>query len=294
MKKILNEIVRFFTRMADDRVGALAAQAAYFVVLSFVPTMIILLAIIPRAFFEVNDVIQAVTEIVPQEFESMVTSVIREAFTKSSTAVPISLLVTLWSAGRAINVLSGGLNDICHVDKVPNFLLVRLRSTLYTLLFVIALSLAMVITVFGATFAQTLARYFPQLSFLSWNPSFVKTLLMLTALLLIFLLLYKFVPSRKASWKSQLPGAMIAAASWIIFSWGFSFYYERSTGISNMYGSLTTIVMVLLWMYCCMYIIFIGAEINEVYGENFKALYARFKRTLRKISPFKKSSGSDL
>ena len=57
-------------------------------------------------------------------------------------------------------------------------------------------------------------------------------------------MLYKVLPNRKATFKSQIPGALIIAVAWSIFSYGFSFYFEIFPGFSNMYGTLATIIMV--------------------------------------------------
>ena len=60
----------------------------------------------------------------------------------------------------------------------------------------------------------------------------------------------------------QLPGAVFAAIGWMVVSWVFSVYVDVFEGFSTMYGSLTTIVLIMLWMYFCMYCILIGGEFN--------------------------------
>ena len=60
----------------------------------------------------------------------------------------------------------------------------------------------------------------------------------------------------------SLPGAMFAAVGWMVVSWVFSIYLDVFEGFSSMYGSLTTIVLIMLWMYFCMYCILLGGEMN--------------------------------
>ncbi len=76
------------------------------------------------------------------------------------------------------------------------------------------------------------------------------------------------VPNRKASFKSQLPGAILSAVSWYVFSFGLSIYVEYFNGFST-YGSLATIVLVMLWLYFCMYIPLLCAETNVVFSDLF-------------------------
>ena len=72
------------------------------------------------------------------------------------------------------------------------------------------------------------------------------------------------MPDKKLAFREQIPGAVFSAVGWSIFSWVFSYYvtYGNSYGI---YGSLSIIIIVLLWMYFCMYIILIGAYLNQYF-----------------------------
>ena len=81
-------------------------------------------------------------------------------------------------------------------------------------------------------------------------------------------LVYKFLPNRGAAGKTtlrkQLPGAFFTACGWMALSFIFSIYLDIFKGFTNMYGSFTTIILVMLWLYGCMYIILLGGEINAI------------------------------
>ena len=64
--------------------------------------------------------------------------------------------------------------------------------------------------------------------------------------------------------KVQLMGAAFSAVGWMIVSWIFSVYLDIFKGFSSMYGSLTTIVLIMLWLYFCMYILLLGGEVNVI------------------------------
>ena len=55
-----------------------------------------------------------------------------------------------------------------------------------------------------------------------------------------------------------------SAVGWMIVSWIFSVYLDIFKGFSSMYGSLTTIVLIMLWLYFCMYILLLGGEVNMI------------------------------
>jgi membrane protein len=72
------------------------------------------------------------------------------------------------------------------------------------------------------------------------------------------------LPNGRQPFFAQLPGAMAAALSWSVFSYGFSIYLTYAPqGMSAIYGSLTTAVIIMLWLYFCMWLLFLGAEIND-------------------------------
>ena len=93
-------------------------------------------------------------------------------------------------------------------------------------------------------------------------------------------MMYKFLPNRKATLKSQLPGAVISAVAWSVFSLCFSIYLDLFS-VANMYGSLTTLIMIMLWMYFCMFIFLLGAEINAYFEDRFRRLQQAAMEHLR-------------
>ena len=77
-------------------------------------------------------------------------------------------------------------------------------------------------------------------------------------------MIYKFLPNHIVQLRIQLMGAAFSAVGWMIVSWIFSVYLDIFKGFSSMYGSLTTIVLIMLWLYFCMYILLLGGEVNMI------------------------------
>ena len=97
---------------------------------------------------------------------------------------------------------------------------------------------------------------------------------MIGILILFFAVVFKMLPNRKATLRSQLPGAVLCTLAWYAFSFGLSVYVNYFNGFS-MYGSLTTIVLIMLWLYFCMYIMMLCAEINVVFERTIENWYKR-------------------
>jgi membrane protein len=88
----------------------------------------------------------------------------------------------------------------------------------------------------------------------------------------LFAMIYTFVPSAKMTFVYQIPGAVFSAVVWYIFSWLFSLYVDLS-GYFSVYGSIATLMIMMIWLYFCIYIFMIGAFINRFFHPAVKVLY---------------------
>lgn len=278
-KGLVNSILGFLNRTKKDHVGAYAAQCAYFIILSFIPFVLCLMTIAQKTTALTEDMVrQAILQIFPDNFEGFITEIIDEVYSKSTAVIPITAVTALWSAGKGLQSLTNGLNTIYHVKETRNWLLTRIRSVFYTLIFVIALMVSLLLLVFGNNLQRTISKYAPFLADLIGNILGARTFLVFAVLMLVFLCLFRFLPNRSATFKSQLPGAALTAVTWMAFSYGFSLYFTYFS-FSNMYGSLTTIMLLMIWMYICMTIVLYGAEVNAYYEKQFRQAHA-FARDL--------------
>lgn len=263
--RALKIIQEFSERIMGDHVGAYAAQSAFFILLSFIPFMMLLLNIIQYTPLTEEAVSSAVMSVIPEDFHTVVQTIIMEIYRRSSAVLPVSAIIALWSAGKAINSLTYGLNTVYHVKETRNYFVNRLRSMLFTLFFIGAFVVTLVLMVFGRSIQHGLTKYFPAVAEFTGVLLSLRTVITMVALMFTFVLMYRFVPNRKASVESQIPGALVTTISWQVLSVGFSFYLEYFPGVTRMYGNLTTMILLMLWVYFCMYLILIGAEINDYF-----------------------------
>ena len=262
IKKAVKFIQGFAVNLSEKHMSAYAAQAAYFIILSFIPFMLLLMTSIKYTPLTREEVINVVMQVFPENFEGFIRGIVGEVYAKSLGVVPISALIALWSAGKGIQALTNGFNTIYQVQETRNFIVTRIRSVIYTLIFVIAIVLTLILQVFGNSLQRELSNRFPFLDRLVTTIISMRLLISLGLLSLVFLMLYKFIPNRKATFRSQLPGAVLSAVCWSTFSFFFSIYLDFFNNAANMYGSMTTIVLILLWMYFCMIFVMIGAQVN--------------------------------
>ena len=267
----------FMKRISGDHVSAYAAQAAYFLILSFIPFILFLTTLIRYTPLTYNMVRDAISSVVPQNLQSFVLGIVVDVYKRSSAIVPITALTALWSAGKGIQSITNGLNTIYHVNETRSWLIKRIYAVIYTVLFVMALIACLLLLVLGNRIQEMVSMYVPFLGQIIARIIGARTFLVFSVLFLVFLLLYKVLPNRKATLKSQVPGAFFTAVAWSAFSYGFSIYFELFPSFSNMYGNVAAIIMVMLWLYFCMNLLLYGAETNAYFEKQFRMAHASVK-----------------
>lgn len=274
-KQSVYQLIRgFMNRISGDHLGAYAAKSAYFLIMSFIPFLLFLTTMIRYTPLTYNMVSDAIRGFVPHNLQSFVLAIVSEVYTRSGAVVPISAVMSLWSAGKAMQSLTNGLNTIYHVKETRNWLITRIYSVFYTMIFGLAIIASLILQVLGNRIQALVSIYIPMLGRLIGRIIGARTFLVFGVLFLVFLLLYKVLPNRRATLKSQVPGAVIIAMAWSVFSYGFSLYFELSPNFSNMYGSLTALIMVMLWLYVCMNMVLFGAELNAYFEKQFRLAHA--------------------
>ena len=269
-------IMGFARRISDDHVSAFAAQSAYFILMSIIPILLLMMTMIRYLPITQTDLTNLLFTIVPEAFQGLFSSILNEVYTKSVAIVPLTAIFAAWSASKGIMSLYGGLNTIYHVPIVPNYIISRIWSAIYTVLFIVAILLTLVLMVFGTTIQEQLIQHFPMIAGITGFFVHVRFLITLAVVTLVFLVMYVILPNRRATFKSQLPGAVLSSVAWLLFSYCFSLYVRFSTGFSQMYGSMTTIMFLMLWLYFCMSILLIGAEINAYFEDRFRRMRMRY------------------
>lgn len=264
IKKQWDRIMRILDRAAQSHVGAYAAQSAFFFVLSLIPIILLLMTMVQYTPLIRGDVMTAVTEVFPKTVTPFLISIINEVYSQSTAIIPVTILVALWSAGRGVLAITSGLNCIYQSKETRNYFYLRLRASVYTVLFLLVIISCLLLAVFGNRISIFVEINAPVLQKAVDFLIRIRTSLTVGVMMLFCMLLYRFLPDVKirTKWKHQIPGSVFSAIGWQIISLIFSVYLDIFEGFSTMYGSLTTIVLVMLWLYFCMYMILLGGVIN--------------------------------
>ena len=265
VKEILNNI-------KEDHVSEASAQCAYYVILSFIPFVILLLTLIQYTNIEPQQLFDIISSIIPDNMKDIVLGIVREVYSKSIGTVSISLIFTLFSADRALFALTKELHYIYNFadNKNKSWLHLKVFSIIQTIVFIIIVALGLVVMVFGKTIVSTVRERLGILKDYTIVSEIITQIGILIIIFIIFLCIYKFMSRHKVSLVKQIKGAIFASFALNVVSFVFSKYLEIFRGFSITYGSLTALMLIMMWTYTCFYIIFLGAEINKFYYNKIK------------------------
>lgn len=267
IKKFILRLCRFIVCVVNDSIGLYAAQASFFMIISLIPFIMLLLALL-KFFIPINetDIINTLQLYIPSQLSQWVYTITDEIFSKSSdiSIISVTAITTLWLASRGFMALYSGLNNVFGIKNMPNYFYCRFVSLIYTLGFLVALFLSIILFGFGNKIQEFLNGRFTVLYNISSLIINLRILIFITVVSLCFAAFYTILPNKKIKFKKQIPGAVLASVGWMGFSYAYSIYIEYFSNYSYVYGSLAAIVFLMLWLYFCMNIFLYGAEFNKI------------------------------
>ena len=272
--KLIGNVKSFLDKCKRDNINAFAAQAAFFILLSSIPFLMVFSSLLQYTPVTEGMILQIVNETMPEYIAPFLVNIINEVYTKSFGIVSIAAIAAVWSAAKGVQYMANGLNVVNDIVETRNWFVLRFWAIIYTIVFVIAIVISLVLLVFGKSLEHLLVTHIVSLIFERGS------LIMILVLVILFVVIFTLIPNRKATFRSQLPGAVLCAIAWCVFSAGLSIYVNYFNGFS-MYGSLTTIALIMLWLYFCMYIMMMSAEVNVIFNESFRKWLKR-DRTKKK------------
>lgn len=265
--------------MAHDTLSY-GGSLTYFLILSIFPFLISLINAINFSRILDPAYIYRLLDVLPSEIQEIIRNFLKELHTSSSGSFfTISFVAGLFTASTAVFKLMKIINQSYGFVESRGFLAQRLIALFFTLALILMIFLLVLTQIFGQIIYVNIMShlgieniYFDKL----W--SIAKNGIPLAYMLITFILLYKFSPSRSrenmVTIKNVLPGSIFATLGLIIASLGFNFYVSNFGKYSITYGSLGGIIVFLIWLYLLSTIILIGAEVNStLYSmKNFKSL----------------------
>ena len=264
MRRVFGFIKDALDIIAKHKITVYASQATLFVIISALPFLMLIISLLK--FFVPFDrayIIELGQSLMPIEVIPTLNSILDEVFSGSTVSIAsVTTVTAVWAASKGMMSLVQGLESVYETQEQRGYIKTRLLSFVYTIVFVLIIMATLLFFVAGGYIIRLTGEHFPVISYVVKIIYTFPVIVYLLILTFVFGLLYKLLPGKNLSFLNQLPGAAVAALGWILFSVAFSFYVNRFADYSYIYGSLTAVVLLMLWLYFCMNIFLLGAEVN--------------------------------
>lgn len=262
--ELKKRVEQLLARIAAMQIPIYAGNASFFLLLSVFPIVSLLLSLLPYTPLTLEHLLGFCAQLAPDWLMRLLEYFIRTLYKSSSAAIiSASVVLTLWSASKGMLSLLYGLDAVLEVRETRRYLRRRLLCVLYTVGMLLALLLTLGLYVGGqALLTFLLARGFSFAAVLEpvLQNLHLYSLVLLTAL---FTGVFLALPDKRQRFVHVLPGAAGAACAWVIYSEIYSWYVNHIVKASALYGSLSVLLLMLLWLYACISILFYGALLNH-------------------------------
>ncbi|RKQ31376.1 YihY/virulence factor BrkB family protein [Oceanobacillus halophilus] len=264
MKKLSLIGKQLFKRIDDVDVFGLAAQLAYFFLLSLFPLLLFLLNLIGYLPIDEKMIFEMIGYYAPQEVVTLINSNIDQLLHQNNGGLlSIGIIGTLWAASNAINAIIKAFNRAYNIGENRSFIVTRLIAIVLTIAMVLVIVVSLLLPVFGRVIGEYIFSFFGLDGFLNiWET--IRWVLSSVIFFIVLLFLYKLAPNKHIYFRDAIWGTVISTVSWQVVSFGFSFYVNTFANYSVNYGSLGTIIILMIWFYLLGIIIILGGVINSV------------------------------
>ena len=265
LRDVYDAVDEFFGGMGSRRITTYSAACAYYLFMSLVPLIMLLVAALQFTPLTKDVVLEAISDYVPESLYEIVYFIVTSIYNGGRVALTVSILLTVWSASACMKALMRGMDSVYDAVRQDDYIKFSLRACIYMVIFVIILLLSFFVMVYGGKILDLIENSMPSnhsLDFLFTLAKYLRFLVILALLALVFSLLYKWMPARKIKYRRQLPGAVFSAVVWAAFSFIFSFYVSLSDKFGA-YGYIGTIMVAMIWIFYCFYFLLLGGFINH-------------------------------
>lgn len=252
-----------WVRLMEDDIGSLGAQLSYSLLFAFFPFLIFLITVLGFSSIKIEDVLAGIRNIVPLEVYKLTEkTVIEVANNKNLRLLSFGILTAVFTASNGFLAVIKGLNKAYDVKEQRGIIKVQIIALSCTVILALTIVISFILLVFGEVNGNLILKHFDlSPSFKSvWN--YFRYFIVIGIMMFIFAAIYHFIPCRKLTWKEVIPGAVFTSIGWIVCSEAFSYYVNKFSNYSMLYGSIGAVIILMTWLFLISVLLLVGGEIN--------------------------------
>jgi len=240
-----------------------SAALTYYLLFAIFPLLIFVSTLLGVLELDIASITAVLAPILPSDVVDIIRTYLEYvAANQSRQLLWFSLVFSIWFPMRSTGCLMHSLRKAFGRSAPENILLGQLHTLLFTIwmIFVIGLTLALVVV--GRRALYFLSGFLPlSETFISvWG--YLRFIILGLVMAISLGILYQLALGQRRPLREVLPGVGSSLAAWLLLSMAFSYYVENMARYAQLYGSIATIVVVLLWLYMSGQVLILGAELS--------------------------------
>lgn len=262
-EKKVSFIIGLIKKIFKDDIIGNGAQLAYFLMLAFIPFLIFLITLIGKSRISSDDLLMFLSTIMPKtSFELIKTTIGTVIDAQRSDIMWGSIILAIWVSSSGFGAVIKGLNMSYDVQETRSYILRKFLSIVYTLLLAWTIAMTLLLFVFGGVIEKfIISRLHHQfLINIFWYAG--RYSIILIVMFIIFLFLYNVTPCKRLGWKEVMPGAIFTTIGWIVTSLIFTFYVNNFNNYARIYGGLSAVFAIMIWLFISSLTLLVGGELN--------------------------------
>lgn len=249
----------------EHRVTGLAAEQAYYYLLSLFPLLILLLSILPYLSIGPAMLLNLLNNFAPTLTTDLIKNTIVSLFSRRhSGLLTVGIIGTIWSASNGMKAFIRSMNIAFEVKETRNYLITYLVSIFLTFGLILFFVIALALPVFGNLILNAVNHFSPMPDYIQSIFHILRWLIAVAVISLVLAFLYHTAPNIHLPYRQVFAGAITATILMLIFSFGFSSYVNHFSHYSSTYGSLGGVIILMLWLHFTGMALIIGGEIIAI------------------------------
>lgn len=255
----------FYKGIMEGAITTRASSLAFNFFLAFFPSVIVFFTLIPFVPIEgfQDQLFVLIMDILPPSTYDATKSIVDDIINNEQGGLlSLTFILALYFSTNGVNAMISAFNATYHLTDKRTWFQLRVLSAVLTLVLAILLVLTISFQIFSQGFMSSLVNE----GYLQQNAadliSYAKWVIMVITLFIGISIIYYYGPADKSGWKFLSPGSILATMFSVITSIAFSYYVSNFSQYNQLYGSIGTLLVILLWMYFNSIILLIGFELN--------------------------------
>ena len=252
---------RFFTH----DIGRDSAALAYYLLFALFPLLILVSLVIGALRMDASSIISDLQQFTPADVSGVIGGYLEYVGdNRNRYLLLFSLVFSIWFPMRATNTLTHSVRKAFGRLAPENKLKNTLFNCLYSLLLIVTISVAIVLTVMGRQAMEFLAHFFHMTALFINVWSYLRFVLLFVIMALAIGVLYVLALGERLPLWQIVPGVISSLALWMVLSMAFAYYVGHVAHYAVLYGSIATAIVVLLWLYMSAMALILGAELSAI------------------------------